>query len=437
MAVFFLACLNPTDAQPQRKLIDSLTWELYSSKKWELLLSETNKSLQKGIDFYYLRVRAGVAAYELKKYRLAVTHFRKAREAYQKDDFLNASFYWALIFSGREDEARGLKDSFQPDLLKTMNVRKNDLLSDISSESLFSFNSDYPQLRDESPDNSGGESKFRSLLKHQFYQGISADMHLSAHLNLYHNFSFMDIRRTFQANNKVNLPGNFKEPFARQFQYFLKGRYFTSGGWDFHTSVSYVWGEYNYLFPSSLISGNLKMSGYDSEIADYVFSAGIDKDMTWFKPGAAVGYAKINGFKQYQGDVSLVIYPFGNLNFYMVPEATLHWDESTGNLEMVYHPQIGIKTGPLWLSGEFGYGRMKNYFSGDGLVVYNMPEVITGKWSFTLWAPLFKNRLDLTLKYLQSAKEGTTFVYSGLSSYTTENYHFTDHGLLISLRWNL
>lgn len=427
----------PSPAQPLRTRIDSLTWDLYSSKRWEPLLRETRESLHNGIDFYYLRVRAGVAAYELKKYKLAVTHFRKAFEASKKDDFLNSYFYWALILSGREDEATGLTDSFQDRLLKEMNVKKTGVLSSIASESLLSVNRNFNGLSGEKLGQSDGNSLFRSLLKYQFYQGVALDLHPGARLNLYNHFCMMDIRRAIQVNNKVNLPENFKEPGARQYQYYLAGRFFPLSGWDVSASFTKLWGMTDYYIPSSMSSGNIDLSLSTWDIKDFVVTAGLEKDWTYLKPGFELGYAEINRLRQWQGTLSLALYPFGNLDFYLAPEVSIHREEGAVQTELILHPLIGLKTGPLWLTGEYSFGKMKNYFLRGGQVVYNMPETINGQWGLTLWTPLFKNRLALSMKYMQSEKEGTTFVYADAVNYDTKLFYFTDFNFLISLRWRL
>jgi hypothetical protein len=134
--------------------------------------------------------------------------------------------------------------------------------------------------------------------------------------------------------------------------------------------------------------------------------------------------------------LSLVIYPFGNNNFYLKPDATLHWDEEPGKFNMVYQPTIGLKTGPFWISGEYGNGRMNNFYSGGGQVVYNLPETITGFWGAGLWAPLLKYKLNVSARYRQSKKEGTTFVYDDTFTASQELYTFWDQSLLITLKWN-
>ncbi|MCU0409034.1 MAG: hypothetical protein MUD02_08815, partial [Bacteroidales bacterium] len=59
---------------------DSLTYKLYTDKNWNELISAAKKALHDGHDYYYLRMRIGIAYYEKKQYASAATHFRKAGE---------------------------------------------------------------------------------------------------------------------------------------------------------------------------------------------------------------------------------------------------------------------------------------------------------------------------------------------------------------------
>jgi hypothetical protein len=116
----------PVSAQPYRARVDSMINHLYLKKSWGPLLDETRSLLNRGIDFYNLRFKAGVAAYELKKYRQAVTHLDKAYTVLPGDTLVNSYYYWALKLSGQEDEASLLADQLSPDLLKAIKAKRKD-----------------------------------------------------------------------------------------------------------------------------------------------------------------------------------------------------------------------------------------------------------------------------------------------------------------------
>jgi hypothetical protein len=424
-------------SQPFRFHADSMTYQLYLNKRWAPLLEETHSLLKRGIDFYYLRVRAGVAAYELKKYREAVTHLQIAYSALPGDDLVNSYYYWALKYSGQEDEASLLADQLSPSSLKETQAKKKGIINGITVETLFAWNKNYNELIAEGLSSLGGVSSFRSLVKNQTYNGLSLDHHLFPHINVFHNFGMMTINRTLQVNSRFNLPDTQHDPSVLQYQYFLNARYCLIKGWSFSASGTYLWGKsYNY---SPLLRSSGKSDVIEDlwKIDDYVVNLGVIKETTHLKTVFNSGYGMINRFRQYQGTLSLIFYPFGNNNFYLVPDATFHWDEDPGKFNFVYQPRIGLKTGPFWITGEYGYGRIKNFYSGGGQVIYNIPEAVTGFWGVGLWAPLFKYKLNLSARYRQSKKEGTNFVFSDTFVSGNEPFTFLDQSLYFTLKWNL
>ena len=58
--------------------VDAQTYSLWQKKDWNGLIAAGKKALKADIDFYYLRVRMGIAYYEKKNYHMALLHFEKA-----------------------------------------------------------------------------------------------------------------------------------------------------------------------------------------------------------------------------------------------------------------------------------------------------------------------------------------------------------------------
>ncbi|HSW67693.1 MAG TPA: hypothetical protein VLH16_03850, partial [Bacteroidales bacterium] len=65
-------------AQHNFRFYDSLTYRLYSQHSWKELTRVGKEALRAGNDYYFLRMRLGIAAAERNKHRLAANHFNKA-----------------------------------------------------------------------------------------------------------------------------------------------------------------------------------------------------------------------------------------------------------------------------------------------------------------------------------------------------------------------
>ena len=64
-------------AQNQKSMIDydRETYQLYQAGQWKNLVAYGQKILDANIDFYYLRMRMGLAYYNLQNYEAARLHF--------------------------------------------------------------------------------------------------------------------------------------------------------------------------------------------------------------------------------------------------------------------------------------------------------------------------------------------------------------------------
>ncbi len=194
---------------------DSVTWRLYQEKDWPELLKTAEKAILDGIDFYYLRVRAGVAARELKKYGKAVRHLAKAREEYSDDDFTNGYLYSSLALAGRDDEAAFLASRLTHDARERLNISLQGTLNSLSVENYLSKNSSQASLMAEDIREEGSYSNYRSVLRHQWYKNVGIDLHVSPRFNFFTNVSHITIGRTQHFSSAPNLVEEFSIFFHR------------------------------------------------------------------------------------------------------------------------------------------------------------------------------------------------------------------------------
>lgn len=439
LLIFCLLCFcrGIAGGQPGIAETDSVTWQLYLSQSWEPLLDTADKAFKQGIDFFYLRVRAGVAAYLLKRYRESAAHFRKAYGITQQDDFLNGHYYWALVMAGWEDEAGWLAGRLTPEFRLRQQIPRKGEVNALEADFYYSYNTGYKALSSHDFEVPGSYSNYRALLKSQTYAGAALDHPLLPRLTLYHSLSHTGIERTEQYRSTQNRLDTATETSASQFQYYLHGRWLTGGGWTISAAVTHLWGKSGYHLPEYVSPGLYNLREEQFLIRDYLLCAGVAKDLPRFRPGLDAGFGKINRALQFQGNLGVTWYPFANSSLWLTPMASLHWDGSTGAAALITLLSAGVKAGPIWLSADYASGPMRNYYTGEGLVVYNQPEMIRRKAGITLWAPLLRHRADATLRWTLSEKEGTTFVYSNPTDFVTDPYRFKDLGFLISLKWNL
>ncbi|GAO28971.1 hypothetical protein [Geofilum rubicundum] len=424
-------------SQPVRQKTDSLTYQLYLSQEWKPLMRETRRSLHQGIDFFYLRVRAGIAAYELKKYRLAAHHLSKAYKKNSSDEFVNYWYYYSLVMSGRKDEANRLAMRFSDDYLSSMDIRKQTGVNSILAEVQISDNSEIEALLDENIAGAYNYLGYRNVADRQVYKAFGIDHRVSGRVYAFHGVSHLGISRMqlFQSPlTRINIQ---HESTTTQYQYYLQGRYLFDHGWMVTSSASLLWGEAVSHWFSYSSEGVPRLNRNIYAINDYVLNAGIAKELRWLRPKLSLSAGEISGTKQWQIDGQVIVYPLGNTNLYLTSDLSRYHDNGTDKNHHVFSQKLSIKTGPLWLTGEWVTGNIRNFSASDGYIVYNMSETIKGIAGITAWIPLFNNRFDITGRYRITDKEGLTFIYANTVDYQMAKYLFSEKSFLISLRYNL
>lgn len=96
--------------------IETKTLEFYNNKNWNSLIAIGDEAFKNGNDYFYLRMRMGIAYFEQKNYCISVEHFKKAIVFNATDDLANEYLYYSYMYSGKEEEARKLTTTFSSEL---------------------------------------------------------------------------------------------------------------------------------------------------------------------------------------------------------------------------------------------------------------------------------------------------------------------------------
>ncbi len=414
---------------------DSLTYQLYLSKDWQPLLREVNASLNEGIDFYYLRVRAGVAAYELKKYRQAADHFARAFRWYQQDEFLNYWYYSALVRAGRFDEASYLTASLSDNFLYRMQIRKGNLLNGVIAEAQITDNANYSELIHESPVNSGSYVLYRNIPREQFYYGVGLEHQVSSRWLLFHGVSKLSIHKSQYIREGDLGQAVFLESRVNQVQYYLQGRYFIGNGWHAKAGLTLIGGSAdNHAVDENALRRKVIVP-YRYGINDHFVQLGIARDIKSLQPGLSISAGSVAGFTQIQANAHLTLYPLGSTSLYLTGDVSMHYDTAYEGWKFIAIPKIGTKLGPFWILAERSFGDIQNYSAAGGYVVYNSPEIVKQLTSLSLTLPMLNYRLNAMVRYMHSQKEANTFDYSDKDNYTASPYQYNERSWLMSLKW--
>ncbi len=408
------------------KYIDSLTYQLYQEQQWDSLIMVGKLALSHQIDYYYLRVRMGIAEFRRENYIPANHHFEKALAFDAYSQTAKIYRYYSLLNAAKRKQAFRLSRKFNDAEKKEEGIRippvDNILLlggySFVNNEHLNG------KLSLVEPDHPLGA---QLIMGDMMLGSAGVGFNLSSCMSLQMNF-------TTERVNKINRFQYFLRSYAKEKRVIgQNGSYindFTEiplmGESSFssfiHQSEIYIhpaiqldhglaFGLFaNLLFINlSQYAGRLvpvfredtarynaftdeytkimleesqfNVTVSDTSFLNFVTGLYVSRDFGYVSFEVSGSYAKLYNLEQWQGDVSLTYYPLGNLNFYGTTGLAYYQIAGTNTLEspsrLLFHQILGVRLWkPVWLEGEFRTGNLNNTHIRRGLVVFNLPDDI-------------------------------------------------------------
>ncbi len=359
--------------------LDKQTYDYYLKGDYKSLKKTGNKMLSQGIDYYYLRLRMGILAYNNKKYSTAVKHFNKALAFSSWDTISKEYIYYSYLFSGRKADANLYLESIPWDKRNnTLKSIEKHRLSEIYigssvsgfDEILYTTNSRYYEaLKNSLSVNAGFENYFSSNFKATF---------------AYTYFRKSGTLYSSSSSSGTNLDFSQNQVYAK-----LTGMVFP--GWEFsgfgHIAL--------YSDGTTQTQQGNRRSALKLK-TEYLGGIGISKNGGRIRTGINASYSNFGNSNQIRGEGYLTYLPFGNLNLYFTSGGMYQTDENWGGTYQISQ-EISVKvTKFLWLESgivkgnSFLYARnqgfgMNNSFLIPATTVYsNFIFLLGKKFSITL-----------------------------------------------------
>jgi hypothetical protein len=442
---------NPEN--PNAVEVDILTWRYFLEKRWDSLLLTGNNALESGIDFYYLRVRMGVASFETERYYPAVRHLKKARTWKPDDDYVNSYLYFALNYTGQSEEAGRILQAMTPETRKAIAASDKPVeLTYLLGGITFSSAKNPDNLEDLMGADSiygeqdlYGDNKYAGL-------GLSIKANNSLRFNLTYSFLQFDKTRYIQyGQGEAMLTGIADSSWGKSYQYafpwvihdtsfsytvyqhemHLGATIYAGSGFRIMPAVHLVNVGYRsvgvsyqfdtleypawytnfdstlYTFPYSQL--RYTFTPHDTLYTNWLASLKISREMGIFSLGLSGSFSKLNGSTQKQIGVSATYFPFGNLHFYGTSSISGFFQKKENRL--LLSQIIGARVTPwLWAEGNFHYGDFTNANILNGSVVFNNSDRILYRAGGSLTFFLSR-KIQLSLLYQFTAKESLQYYY--------------------------
>lgn len=479
----------PMAAASDFATVDRLTYRYFLERKWDSVIITGKQALHDDIDYYYLRVRLGIAYFERTDYFPAAVHLEKARGFNNGDDYVADYLYQAYIYTNRPDEASRLRRTWHrshPD--KPAPGEKD--VPEVHAEAgyTFSSNSEPSNLADLSGnDKIYGE---QDLYGNNSYAGLSLHTRLFGGLGLSFAYNYLNFNKTRYiqyGHAEAKLDSVIENPFSIDYFYaqpfpwvvhdtaipyrvyqheaHLGLSFRIPGGIKVTPAVHLVYDKYPvirqtrtdsvsdtaYFLKSDSSwhmfkypSVNYHYSLIDTGYVNWVVALGLTRDFGIFSLNLNGSWSNLNGMSQKQAGMALSYYPLGNLDLYGTTAATLFLQK--GEKRLLFSQTIGTKiTSRFWAEANFTWGDLTNANLYNGSVVYNNSDIIDYRAGANL-VYLAGRHLRVSLIYQYVRKESTQLYYiknetAGSPVVTetpqTQNNPYQTNSIILGIIWKL
>jgi hypothetical protein len=411
---------------------ETLTLRLYYEQKWDSLLTMGEEAIDKGYDYYYMRVRVGEAAFYKQRYVRAAGHFEKALQFNTGDEYATRLLYKSYHYSGRADEARWLLGILPAAMADDM-----------------------------------GRADRRPVL------------YLEA------GPAFTDHVKQFEKNRQAG-PGTYSEVYLnRNSQYLLVGAYFpvgfrlginaAIGVMNFNknrrvdiTYVDSLSGDYSvfqletYISPSFNITPRIKISpafrlvnvnlenplksddslvqriiGPSKELNynDYAFGGEVSYSAPRWTITGGVWSLKVDKLEFIQSTATLFYKPLGNLNLYGLTSVSLK--SSQINNDYIVYQMIGGKIyRKLWGEAFVSWGDLSGTAEHNLQIIYNAFDKVKTRVGTKLIISV-NDYLSLSFRYQVFFREGSELFFPVDEPGQIFSYNYMNQSITGGIKWNL
>ena len=353
--------------------VDRHSYQLYLRSSWDSLEHFCDRAFAGGFDYYYLRIRAGIACFSEKRYRKASGHFEKALAFNPGDELADQYLYYSYLYSGEYDHARALMQQFDTSFCKKAGIGIQPDLAMFMLE--------------------GGPRISSSSL---FQTGVYAQAALAHYVN--NRFSLFHALTCYrQDESRYGI---------RQFQYYLRLVRPLRHRWSFMAGGQFLYG-HNIYSDTVLVAGppgpgggpgsppmpsppRREAESYRSNEFSYVASLGIRKSARFLDYGGGISCMANDSMLYYQLNGMLYYYPFANNFLSIGGNIYLHGRDELKNVYLSFAPALNITVKRWQLTATYLHNTHSNAIEYTGYLVNNSEDLSPDRYSLMIACPVAK-----------------------------------------------
>lgn len=394
------------------EVVEQYSYQLYLGKEWNQLSRFCDKAFRQDYDYYYLRMRAGIAAYETGNYRKATCHFLKALCFNSGDETATSYLYSSYMYGGYEEEARALSRHMDSSQLRIVGAGHLKALSFVALEAAVKF-SDNPE-------------KFKPVA----YGQLNFKHSVSKRFSLFHALSYYG-QDEFRGN-------------IQQYQYYLSAgiplrhRWFISPAVHvLYTDVSFQEVKTNTVvsrppqppmpgmppFPP-VISIQTTTVPARRQSAAVAGALTLTKKLNYLDVSLGLTACAFDTANQYQAQAGLACYPFGSRKLVLGALAYHHTETNYKYNSLAFVPYVStLIRNRLFLSASWLNNSGHNVTESNAYLINNSPDAIVSRISGSVEYHLFRH-LNLYALYSYDTRREKTIAFI---------YHY--HVYLLGIRF--
>ena len=396
--------------------------ELYQSKKWNELIRYGNKALEKGIDFYTLRIKLGTAYYETQKYIYAIENLENAIESGFDDQNLLEKLYYSYLYTGRMEDADFTFTKLSESRKYKIRPLDNEFIENFNFEAGESISNDESKNGDFNLQLNSNQYGQQTLNKNSFLLNTGLSQMPVGRFSVYYGYAYQNLQKEkiIEYNNLKSAESydQTQNHFYNRFDILIDNGFVVSPAGRFISTKENI---PDVVIDSSSSSASsimnrgsteytLTSSSTETIIENFILSLSVSKNISLFKLGINGSFSFLNEEHQSQIGALVSYFPFANRSFYSTSNFVLHDQNSVSNL--IYTQLFGgmIRKG-FYIEGYATFGKVYNYNEENGYIVFNNSDATTFKFGANLKYSVSKI-IDLSLIYLNQQRERDYEVYN-------------------------
>jgi hypothetical protein len=435
LALLFTLADSPASAQGKMtfRQADSLTYQFYETGNWGELVRTGKEAIRQGQDYYYLRMRIGIAYYMLGRYRAAAVHFEEALNFYADDKTAIGYLQQCYDWGGMNTEAAYLNRRYPRALAGSDNSNKffRELFL-LSGVSFSDSESKLPDMNIAGSEGIYGEVNLSGdMMIYQAGANISPRPDLLWYIG-YTNIHLAKYQRIVASgidtvNNKYTLKqhlvyASFPIRYAK--------------GWQVIPAVNLISiNDKAVLLSFDTLAQEYSIQNSTAIPLNYVFSLKVMKDLPYMSLGPSFGFSRLNFNDQLQLSFDFNVFPFVNLNLYSFSRIATTYEN--GQLYNHFKQTIGGRIADwCWLQGSYHGGEIRNAHDENGLLVYNTAGRLHSRSSATIYF-LTGKKIIFRIEYSFVQQQDEYLEYTDYINYSLNPVRYNNHQIMGGIKWKL